>query len=97
MAVPDFLAQALEKMLLTQRALLRRSAVLGGTAALAGVGSGMRLKTAKGAAPAIALEGNELVAGCWISRGLRQPNYGYVQDGVVILLSTEDSHLSSSE
>ncbi len=92
MAVPDFLAQALENILLTQRTLLRRSAVLGGTAVLAGSGSEIRLNMVEAAA----FEGEGLVAGYWISRGLRQLNHGYIQDGLVIRQTIDDSPLSSS-
>ena len=96
MTEKNFLTKALTDTVLTRRSFLKWSAVLGGTAALAG-GIGYGLKAAEAAAEEAAQEGKWVPAACWGNCGGRCLNVAYVVDGVVTRQKTDDTHPDSPD
>ncbi len=94
MTKKNFLTKTLNDTVLTRRSFLKWSAVLGGTAVLAG-GVNTGLKVAEAAAPTS--EEKWISAACWGNCGGRCVNYALVKDGVVIRQKTDDSHPDSPE
>ena len=99
MSDQNILTQALTNTLISRRAFLKWSAVLGGTAAIAGGGLSVGLQPVAAAAPLAAApkEGKWLPAACWHNCGGRNFNKAYVVDGVVVRQKTDDSHADSPD
>ena len=98
MSDQNILTQALTQTLISRRTFLKWSAVLGGTAALAG-NLEVGLQPAQAAAPAaVALAaGKWVAAACWHNCGGRNLNKAYVVDGVVTRQKTDDTHADSPD
>ena len=99
MSDQNILTQALTSTLVSRRSFLKWSAVLGGTAALAG-GLDFGLKPVEAAKTATAVapdQGKWIPAACWHNCGGRNLNLAYVVDGVVVRQKTDDSHPDSPD
>jgi anaerobic dimethyl sulfoxide reductase subunit A len=96
MSEKEFLTQALSETVLTRRSLLKWSAALGGTAALAG-GVSVGLKAAEAAAKAASDEGKWVAAACWHNCGGRCLLKAHVVNGTVTRVKTDDTHPDSPE
>jgi anaerobic dimethyl sulfoxide reductase subunit A len=100
MAEESLVTKILTDTLLSRRTFLKWSAVLGGTAALAGGANiGLRQAATALAAPASAdaNQGKWLPIACWHNCGGRCLNVAYVQDGVVLKQKTDDTHPDSPD
>lgn len=95
MSEKNFIKKTLTETVMTRRSFLKWSAVLGGTAALAG-GLKFGLRTAQAAAQTTD-EGQWILAACWHNCGGRCPNYALVKDGVVVRQKTDDTHPDSPD
>lgn len=90
MSKDKIISQALSKTVLTRRSFLKWSAVLGGTAALAG-GANFGLKTIDAAAATESQQGKWIPADCWGDCGSKGFNKAYVVDGTVVRMGTDDT------
>ena len=95
----NLLVQALTDTMISRRTFLKWSAVLGGTAALAGGNLNVGLQSVAEAAPApVASQGKWVTAACWHNcGGHRCLNKAYVVDGVVTKQKTDDTHADSPD
>ncbi len=103
------LTRILTDTVLSRRSFLKWSAVLGGTAALAGSGLNVGLQAAPAAAAPASLgpagsatsaapsTGKWVAAACWHNCGGRNLNKAYVVDGVVTRQKTDDTHPDSPD
>lgn len=96
MAEKDFLTKALTDIALTRRSFLKWSAVLGGTAALAG-GVSYGLRAVSAVAEKAAEEGKWVPVACWHNCGGRCLLVAHVADGVVTRVKTDDTHPDSPD
>ncbi|HEX7587735.1 MAG TPA: molybdopterin-dependent oxidoreductase, partial [Anaerolineae bacterium] len=93
------LTQALENVVLSRRTFLKWSAMLGGTAALAGGGLNIGLQTAAAATPAstAAEAGQWITAACWHNCGGRCYIKAYVVNKTVVRVKSDDTHPDSPD
>lgn len=84
------ISQALKKTVLSRRSFLKWSAVMGGTAALAGGGS-LGLKTIESMAQEETKQGKWIPAACWLDCGGKGFNKVYVEDGVITRQGTDQT------
>ena len=97
MTEKDFLTKALTDTILSRRSFLKWSAVLGGTAAVAG-GLNHGLKAVEATAAKAAADGKWVTAACWHNcGGQRCLLKAHVVDGVVRKVKTDDTHPDSVE
>ena len=98
MSEKDWVTRVLTDTMLSRRTFLKWSAVLGGTAALAG-GVNAGLQTVAEAAPAVAApsESKWVAAACWHNCGGRCLLKAEVVDGVVTRVKTDDTHADSPD
>lgn len=96
MSEKDFLTKALTDTVISRRSFLKWSAVLGGSAALAGgIHAGLRAVQAAGET---AQQGGEwIAASCWHNCGGRCLIKANVVDGVVTRVKTDDTHPDSPD
>ena len=92
----NFLTKTLTKTVLSRRSFLKWSAVLGGTAALAGE-INFGLKAVQAATESAAEQGKWVPVACWHNCGGRCLNVALVQDGVVTRQKTDDTHPDSPD
>ncbi len=95
MSNKDFLTKALTETAVTRRSFLKWSAILGGTAALAG-GLKFGLKPEKVSAQSND-PGKWVPVACWHNCGGRCLNVALVKDGVVVRQKTDDTHPDSPD
>ncbi len=99
MSDQNILTQALTNTAISRRTFLKWSAVLGGTAALAG-NLDLGLKSVEAAAQntvAAPKEGKWVAAACWHNCGGRCLLKAQVVEGVVTRVKTDDTHADSPE
>jgi anaerobic dimethyl sulfoxide reductase subunit A len=96
MSVKNSISKALTDTALSRRSFLKWSAVVGGTAAIAGAWD-YGLKQLEVAAQETTSGGEWISASCWHNCGGRCPNYALVKDGVVIRQKADDTHPDSPD
>lgn len=96
MSEDTIISKVLNDVLLTRRSFLKWSAVVGGTATVAG-GLNYGLKAVEAATQTQDTEGKWVMASCWHNCGGRCPNYALVKDGVVLRQKTDDTHPDSPD
>jgi anaerobic dimethyl sulfoxide reductase subunit A len=94
MSEKNFISKALNETVISRRSFLKWSAVLGGSAALAG-GTHFGLKAVESAANGS--EGEWRTAICWHNCGGRCLLQAYVVDGMVVRCKTDDTHPDSPD
>ena len=99
MSDQNSITQALENVVLSRRTFLKWSAMLGGTAALAGGGLNIGLQTAAAATPAstAADAGQWITAACWHNCGGRCFIKAYVVNKTVVRVKSDDTHPDSPD
>ncbi|HEX9016144.1 MAG TPA: twin-arginine translocation signal domain-containing protein, partial [Chloroflexota bacterium] len=93
----NFLTTALTENPLSRRSFLKWTAALGGAAAVSGAGLKLGLGAAEGAPDHAPAQGNWVTAACWHNCGGRCLIKGYVQDGAVLRVKTDDTHPDSPD
>jgi len=96
MSDKNYLTEALNETVVSRRSFLKWSAVVGGTASLAG-GLHLGLEAVEAAAEAQEDPGKWIMAACWHNCGGRCPNIALVKDGVVVRQKTDDMHPDSPD